>query len=69
MTRLYSFLKSRNGNLRLQLHLSVTLGLLFHTVKIVYPMREMSDQVPGVKNNIIIMGLTFTHRPALDPRL
>lgn len=50
-------------------HLSVTLGLLFHTVKIVYPMREMSDQVPGGKTHIMIVGLTLTHRPALDPRV
>lgn len=29
----------------------------------------MSDQVPQVKTHIRIMGLTLTHKPALDMRL
>lgn len=66
MTRLNSFLEVEMVTYD-SLHLSVTLGLLFHAVKIVYPMREMSDEVPGEKPTLVLW--VSPHRPALDLRL
>lgn len=62
-----SLFGSRNGNLPLSVHFSVTLGLFFHTVKIVYPMKGMSEQVPGEETTLVLC--VSPHRSALDLRL